>query len=883
MQSLLRIALAVVLLVPLTAWGASAPRPLSDAERAAVQVMTAYLSRGPAAVVEQLSAASPLRKSPALHDEIEARLGPPTGATWELQTVVPALKDRIAAFSVSYPSGLDDSIAVAMVADGGGWKVHDLRILAQPSQSQPAFPPEEEVKKADAGEKKMPASALPVGAGIVVALAGTGAALLRRTYRGGARLLIAAAAVMMLAVLAVPLVALLRPAKATAAAQKKDDERLAPLVAMRRTMAAGASQAGATVPPGCGAMCRDVAALWSAQVSLQQMQLKETGQILARFPSPSRIPLAEILRGRMALLALDEASSAVAWEHAVSLGPGRDGLWYEAAQAFASMGFEGRAEKYFRRLERVGSRDADVYYVLSLFAAMKSNNEAESVRHLARGWQMQPIERARLVEAAPLWSAIRTPEALRFISLNSPAEPQIISPQASTRPIPLPASSEARISGELLRVRVGEGEMLVPGGAALAPAGTAVADAAVWAREEEERGLADAPQLTAVARTPAALAQPALRRRFLRAVSALARRNRWPELLELTEGLSPKAEHVPPEIFFLRSDALQKRERTAEARQLMQDLAGSSALLRRRDADALEQLAEALDALDLFDQSVAMYDRAQAIRQNPFTDDRVRQIQMNKRLATKYSVFSSEHFDIRYPDDVNEHSASQIASIMESELVRLQRWVPIPAFRKTTVNVVWWSDFRGTYTGSDFILGFYTGKITVPFAGIYEYVPPVVALLTHELCHAMVGQATNHQAPRWFQEGLAVRVEMVDIHANAFNMYDDEKLIAVPLFDAVLGGSPDPGMITGAYIQSQTVIRFIESEFGQGAIARMIEQFSAGATTEEAILAVTRLTLPEFEAKLRSWGRGGGSRVFENPPPRRYDLELEQAAVRRRG
>ena len=97
---------------------------------------------------------------------------------------------------------------------------------------------------------------------------------------------------------------------------------------------------------------------------------------------------------------------------------------------------------------------------------------------------------------------------------------------------------------------------------------------------------------------------------------------------------------------------------------------------------------------------------------------------------------------------------------MVAELARLQEWIPVRNFRRVIVNVVWWREFRATYTGSDAILGFYNGKITVPFAGISRYAPEVVSILTHELCHAMIAQATNDQAPRWFQEGLAQRVEM---------------------------------------------------------------------------------------------------------------------------
>ncbi len=873
-----------VLLILWSVAASASPRALSDAEREAVQILSSYLSRGPAAVVEKLAADSPLRKFPAksLHEEIEVRLGPPAGAVWELQTVVPALQDKAAAFNISFPSGIDETVIVELKNVGGSWQIGDLRILAQPSTQPPPFPRVPVSNRPAESRSEVPANALALVAGLLGAALSAGAAFVRRASRAVAAGMLAGAGVLFSGAVAIAHIQSAKTKTTAVTVDDSGDESLAPLLAMRREMAAGRSDAQPAAPPACRArVCGDAAALWSAQAKIQQMRLAEARAILARFPSPSPIPLAEILRGRLALLELDEVAAAVAFEHAVSLGPGRDGLWYEAAQALGSLGYDDRAERYFRRIERVGSRDSDVYYTLAMYSAI-ANRPEEAGALLKEGWNLQPVERARVVEAPALWSIIRRPEVLQFVSLSATAEAQFSSPGAMSRPIQLPVEAEPFITGDFLQIGIGEAEMLVPGGAALAPVGTPVADAATRARAEEERGIADVPQLSVAARTPGALAQPALRRRFTRSAQALAERNRWAELAALTEGLTPKSEHVPPEIFFLRNEALRRVERLDDAKQLMTELADSRVLQRRRDAQALEQLGEALAAHDLYDKAISMLDRAQQIRANPFTDDRVRQLQMNKRLATKYSVHTTEHFEVRFPEDVSVVAAQQIGRIMEDEFTRLQRWVPVREFKRTVVNVLWWQEFRSTYTGNDFILGFYEGKITVPFAGVQRYVPAAVSLLTHELCHAMVGQATLHQAPHWFQEGLAQRVEMIAYHANAFNMYDDERLITVPLLDSVLTGSPDPEMIGGAYIQSQTVIRFIEAEWGAGAMGKLIEQFRAGASTEEAIRAVTGLAMTDFETRHRAWGRGG-KRVFENPPPRRYDVEEQNIHFSKRG
>ena len=857
----------------------AAPRPISDAERAAVEMAADYLNRGPAAIAERLDNASPLRQfaDQNLLDEIEARLGPPAGAKWDLQTVVPALQNKAAVFGISYPSGVDETVTFTLVASGGSYKVSDVQILALPSVRPVLFAA---AAAAPATETKAatPPNALPVAAGIVAALLALFAAFGRRHSGAFSRLSLVGALAIAVGVVIMPNETTVATPAAAKTTIESSQTRLASLLPLRRAMTTGTADATAQSTAACHEpVCTRVAALWRAQAEMQQMETPDVARSLAQFPSPSNVPLAEIVRGRAELLKANETESALAYETAMNLGPGRDGLWYETAQALMALGFNDRAEGYLRRLERLGSREPEVYYSLALVSASK-NKDDDARAYLTRAWKMRPLERADLVASAPLWYVLRSPEMAPLISLSSPQEATFAAVETSTKPIHLPNAALARISGQFLHIQLGESELQVSGGAALAPIGTPVVDAAAWGRDEDERGLRDFQQLVSVAHSSAALSAPALRRRFLRAADALGKRNRWADLVSLTDGLSPKSEHVPAELFFLRNRALHRLGRPYEGQRLITELAASRVLQRRRDAESLQRIAEMFASDDAFDLAIAMYDRAQAIHSSPFNDERVRQIQMNKRLATKYSTVQSEHFEVHYPEDVHVVKAKQIDDILEAELKRLQKYVAVPKFQRVVVNVVWWDEFRSTYTGSDFILGFYNGKITIPLAGAYRFVPPVVSLMTHELCHAMISQATNDQAPHWFQEGLAQRVEMRDFHANAFNMYDDNHLIAMSLLDPVLRTSSDPDVISEGYIESQTVIRYVEAVYGEAGIRKMLESFRTGATTEEAIQQLTGKSLTEFDTNLRTWGRSG-ARVFENPEPVHYEATEDSDSI----
>lgn len=863
-------------------------RPLSDAERAVTQIAAAYLSRGAEAVYENLSTSSPLRA--LTHDEalaeIETRLGPPAGATWELDTIVSALKDKAASFSISYPSGIDETVIIELTREGDAYRVADLRMTAQHAPRLALFPPAEKGQ-----EETTPRDAhLPLiflGGILVVSVLSASAAFMRFRYA------VASGLALFLAVVALCATSFAAASKwrpvadeVVAPAQAKEKKqtflRLATLLPLRRALASGTGGFDAEYQKvGRIGAFGEVAGLWKAEEDLQQIRIADVKRTLSHFTSPSDIPLVEILRARLAFFQHDEVASAIAYEHAVNLGPGRDSLWYETAQALFALGFEDRAAGYLQRLTRIGSRRADVYYSLAVHAASKGHEE-DAEKFLKTAWALRPEMRARLIETPVLWSVIRSPAISAAIPLSTAAEATFASPSASSRPILLPFEAEPRICGNLLQVKIGEQELLVPGGADLAPVGTAVVDPSARSRTDEEKSLKEYPQLLNIARSAGAYTQPALRARVMREAMALASRNRWNDLAQLTEGLAPTSEQVPSELFFYRDEALQRLGRSDEARRLLMDLANSRVLQRKNDAVALSELGEMLASLDMYDAAVKLLDRSDAIRHGASNDGRVRQLQMNKRLATKYNSLRTAHFDIHYPDDLTMNAASQIGRVLEAEFVRLQQWVPTSQFTPVVVNILWWNEFRATYTGNDFVLGFYQGKITVPFAGVGQLVPGVVTLLSHELCHAMIAQATNDQAPSWFQEGMAQRIEMTPYHRNAFNMYTDDKLLAVSLLDSVLHDSPDPEMISEAYIESQTIIRYIEAKYGRGGIGKMLKAYHDGATNDEALALLTGETVADFDTRLRVWGHSG-VQVFENPEPVRYDAVEDEVHWSKKG
>lgn len=880
---------AVLMFCCLTFAAAADVRPISDAERAAVQYAAEYLAGGPPALVPRVASASPLRamQGALLEAELETRLGPPAGATWQLITVVEALKDKTAAFEVSYASGIDDTIFFDLVQEGGQYRIKDVRMLAMPVPTPPLFPEAPRVEeKGPSGHELDTAAGI---GGIAAAVLAFLTVFVMPFRRGLARVMFLVAFV--LGAGAVGLAGWKGERFRVTVASKAEEEKkksektatLSDLVVLRSALAAGGEGVGVALADlqQRDGMVGDVAKLWRAQWQFRQGNLDEVGRALASFPLPSRIPLVEVMRARLALARNDSVGAAVAYQRAVNLGPGRDALWLEATTALALAGFEAEAKKELMRVARLGSREASIYYMTASLATEAEDTETL----LQRAWTLQPAERSRLVASGVIWSLMRR-RGPTMINLSEPHEATLASPAASSRAIALPSTATAAISGELLHIAANDAELFVPNGACLAPAGTRAVDAGQWSRAGKERSLRDVPALLASPPPLASYMQPALRDRIVAAATVLTERNRWNDVVTLTQGISVKSEYVPEDLFFLRATALQHLGRNDEAKGLLLELAGSPVLDRKKDASVLEQLGDMLASYDQYDRALALFERARAIRGGGYPELRLVQIAMDKKLATQYMTYKSPNFEIRYPPEVSVATAAGIGQVLEGELRRLQRWIPLATFRPVIVNIVWWHDFKSVYTGSEDILGFYTGKITLPLAGIWDLGPEIVSLITHELAHAMLAQATNDQAPRWMHEGLAQRVEMVPYSANAFNMYEDDKLLAVSVLDAVLSTSRDGDMVGAAYIVSETFVRYLEASLGEQGLKALIARYAQGATTEEAVAAVAGKSLADVDAAFRTWGKAE-KRVFANPAPVRYDQGLvgatEQPQRRERG
>jgi hypothetical protein len=672
------------------------------------------------------------------------------------------------------------------------------------------------------------------------------------------------------------------PAAAPVDTAAPDVARLGALLPLRRALADGgdsaAIEAAFFAAPDSG-LAGEVVRLWRVQQRLWRSELAAAEELLAEVPTPPQVPLGDLLRGRLAFLRSEAAKASLAYEDALSRAPDYDGLRLEMLQAMSMLEQTGGVETGYDLLGEMGSRFAEVYYGIAQLAAL-AGDEERGEEAFRIGWALRPVERSDIFENPLLSFLCARPSLFGEFDLGSPVEPEVEPPAGERYPVTLPRGAGVAMAGQLLRIEVGDAWIHVPGGWELAPDWTPLEDAEAVRRREEDQALAQLPILLEAKGTSGLVAHPRSRRQALDAALALARQRRWEELALLTDGLAEEAERIPPALGQLRAAALHRLERDDEAKVLLVVMAKNDLANRRRDPGNLISLAELFAASEDFELAIKLLKKAGSLSPYGTDNQRIRQLTMEQELATAYKRWQGNGFDIRFPRVTGEDYPRELGVVLAEERKRLRRWIPNGVTDDIEVSLFPLADFLAAYSGNVEVIGIFDGKLRVPFAEIQSLHPALVRIFTHELAHAMIAEATDDQAPHWFQEGLAQHVEMGTGPVNPFpDLNRTGRVLSFPMVDAVLRGFSEPQLVDLAYSEAAWAVHYIEANHGVGALHRLMNAFAEGLTTEEALPRALGMTVEEFDEAAWKWC------IFEAPGAwtvdvRRYDQEYDSLVKR---
>jgi hypothetical protein len=296
---------------------------------------------------------------------------------------------------------------------------------------------------------------------------------------------------------------------------------------------------------------------------------------------------------------------------------------------------------------------------------------------------------------------------------------------------------------------------------------------------------------------------------------------------------------------------------------------------RRPAAGVLYQLAELLVSDREFDTALRLLQRASVLSPLARSDTRIRQVRLEQWLYDHQKRTWSDHFEIIYPQVTSPRYAEQLGVVLEAERQRISRWIPLRAGHPIEVDLFPLERFLRAHSGGILVLGLYDGRVRVPFADLQSLHPRLVTVLSHEVAHALLAQATYDRAPDWFHEGLAQHIEMMPGRINPIpDLAKRGRVISLPMIEAILDGFGEPQLVDLAYGEAAWVIHYLEAVHGVKTIRAFADAYSRGLSTEQTVREVLDLSVAELDRAVWDW-------CIDDAPPSwptelvRYDRKLE--------
>lgn len=156
-------------------------------------------------------------------------------------------------------------------------------------------------------------------------------------------------------------------------------------------------------------------------------------------------------------------------------------------------------------------------------------------------------------------------------------------------------------------------------------------------------------------------------------------------------------------------------------------------------------------------------------------------------------------------------------------------------------------------TGRDWVGGHANpelGVILVTAANARTAATDLRQSIPHELTHLMLYQVTGPSygsLPRWFNEGLATVMEANPDPNEALILEEAVAAGTTIPFAQLCGGFPVDGrQVVLAYAQSASLLRYIQTAFGNGTLNRMVVALADGANCESVVTRELSLSLAQL-------------------------------------
>jgi tetratricopeptide (TPR) repeat protein len=276
---------------------------------------------------------------------------------------------------------------------------------------------------------------------------------------------------------------------------------------------------------------------------------------------------------------------------------------------------------------------------------------------------------------------------------------------------------------------------------------------------------------------------------------------------------------------------------------------------------------------------------------DPFNKRAVNTLKLHEELAG-YKTLETEHFIIRYRDDVDGVLAADMPEELEDIYEDVTAVFGHKPSRKTLIEIMpdkRWFAIRITGMPWIWTIGACTGPviaITPPREGRHHSGPfDWAAVIRHEFVHTVTLSQTENRIAHWFTEALAVSQEPTP------RDFDSAQLLAAAhtkgeLFDLeqinwafVRSRKPTDRQL--AYAQAHWMAEYVTHRFGHETILKMLELSRLGVPQSQIVPQATGASADQFLTDFKQWA-GEQTKSWglaPTPPAEQIVSQLQEAGA----
>jgi len=227
-----------------------------------------------------------------------------------------------------------------------------------------------------------------------------------------------------------------------------------------------------------------------------------------------------------------------------------------------------------------------------------------------------------------------------------------------------------------------------------------------------------------------------------------------------------------------------------------------------------------------------------------------------------YDMISSDHFRFMIEKDESQILAVYLKDLAEQAYAKYSKefgYAPPPPIRIEVYRSH--ADFSVRTVG---LAGL--GALGVSFGTTLAFDSPAAkdagpfnwgSTVWHELAHTFTLGVTDNRIPRWLSEGLSVYEEHhgpktgwgFSVSPDFLAAYKAGKLVPVSRMNDGFMHPAYPEQVQFSYFQASLVCELIVRDYGEGAIARMLQAYKDGMTTEQVFQKVLNTDMKSFDKK----------------------------------